>query len=483
MLTRRQFVLSTVAGGAALTGLPITARANVRGANDAIRVGFIGLRQRGATNVNWFRDVPGVRIAALCDPDRNILAREKNKCDERGESVATYTDLRALLDNKDIDVVVLAMPVHWHALAGIYACQAGKDVYVEKPVCHNLWEGRKLIEAARKYNRIVQGGTQQRSDADVVDAVRQYLMEEKQLGKLLWVRAQRYGVREGMGRVDGPQSPPDHVDYNLWAGPGPAGPIMRSSFHYDWHFQWDYGAGETANWGVHILDDVRNIGKFDGLPHRCFAAGGRLLWDDDGQTPNVHLACFDTRSAPVYFDLSNLPQAADDSSARQYRGVRSGSVFQCEGGYYVGGRAGGWAYDNSGNRIKQFRGDGGRAHAANFIEAVRSRNAASLNGGIEEIYYSSAWCHLANISYRLGRTYDGDEALQRAGSTTAWSQLLHQVHEHLAAHDLQPGDLQLGAMLELDRERETFRGPTATSEALALLRREYRKPFVVPEEV
>lgn len=479
-LNRRRFMQTSLAAGAALT-LPLGRPSKVRGANDAIRAGFVGLRGRGASSIRWFRGISGVQIAAVCDCDSNILQREVERCEEAGDNVTGYVDVRQMLDNKDIDVVVLSMPVHWHSLAGIWACQAGKDVYVEKPVSHNVWEGRQLVAAARRHNRIVQGGTQQRSDPALAQ-VRKFLLEDKELGEVKWVRSNRYGVRGSIGKVTQPTPVPEHIDYNLWAGPAPATPVMRRSFHYDWHWQWPYGAGEMGNWGVHILDDVRYLLDMPLMPKRCLAGGGRF-WDDDGDTPNVHFVYYDTGVVPVYFDLSNMNATPDQRGARNYRGIRDGSVIQCEGGYYAGGRGGGWAYDNDGERIRQFRGDSGGGHARNFINAVRTRNREDLNAEVEQTHGTSAWCHLGNVSYRLGQQYRKEQALEMVRSTGIWEEMLEGVHEHLMAHNVKAEDVKLGAMLELDQRNETLTGRTATPQARALLRREYRRPFVVPSLV
>ncbi len=492
VLNRRRFLKMSVASGALLgmSKFGITAReaAAVSGSNEAIRMGFVGLNGRGAELINWFRNVPGVRIAALCDPDGEVLAREKQKCAEHDEQPQTYVDLRSLLDDPDIDAVALAMPNQWHVLAGIWACQAGKDVYVEKPVSHNIWEGRRLVEAARKYNRIVQGGTQHRS-CPVLPALRKFLVDEERLGKLQYVRSSAYNLgsknfpRYLGARVDTPLEIPNHVDYNLWCGPAPDMPPMRRRLHYEWHWQWAYGTGEMGNWGTHVLDDVLYLLGITTLPNRCMAGGGRFVWDDNGETPNVAFVYYDTDVVPIMYDVSNLPSATGAEEARIYRGLRIGSVIQCENGFYVGGRRGGRAYDNQRNVIQEFSGDGGSAHAANFIDALRNRNGALLNAEVENAHISTAWCHLGNISCRLGADYSREEALERAEGFAPWGEMLDGVHEHLEANGVALDSVKLGPVLDIDPKTETFIGPSATPEALALLRRDYREPFVVPEKV
>jgi predicted dehydrogenase len=475
--TRRGFVQTALAASAALT-VPAM---RVRGANDAIRMGFIGVGGRGAHSVNWFNKVPGVRIATLCDADSKVVAGVA----KRYPDAKTEIDLRKVIEDKDIDAVCISTGNHWHALAAIWACQAGKDVYVEKPVSHNLWEGRKIVEAARKYKRIVQGGTQQRSDP-LQDEVRKFV-HGGELGKIQYIRGNRFGIRGTIGKRDTPLTPPPEVNYDLWLGPAADEKLFREKFHYDWHWDWNTGNGEMGNWGVHILDDIRNVGLSDkcALPKRVMAAGGRILWDDAGQTPNVHIVYFDTGTIPVFFELSNVPaSSAAKTQSPHYKGIRSGYVVQCEGGYYAGGRGGGQAFDNDGKVIKKFKGDGGESHARNFIEAIRSRKVESLKGEIEEIHYSSAWCHLANIGFLAGKAYD--PAAVRSNVTTAgWENVVEMFEKSIIDNglSLEGGKLISGPMLEIDPARETFIGSSATPANLALLTRTYRKGYEVPQQV
>jgi predicted dehydrogenase len=312
----------------------------------------------------------------------------------------TATDLRKVIEDKDIDAVIISTCNHWHVLASIWAIQAGKDVYVEKPISHNIWEGRKLVEAARKYNRIVQGGTQQRSDP-LQDEIKAFF-DSGTIGNIKYVRCNRYGQRESIGKLAQPLTPPESVNYDLWLGPAKDEPIYREKFHYDWHWNWNTGNGELGNWGPHILDDLRNVVFRDKvkLPKRVIAGGGRFGWDDAGETPNTHFAYFDTGDIPVIMDVHSQPRQkgikADDVYFR--RKTNAFLVIECEGGYYTGGRGGGSAYDAAGKKLKTFKGDGGGNHALNFIEGIRSRKADHLKAEIEDIHFSSAWCHLGNIS-------------------------------------------------------------------------------------
>jgi len=241
-----------------------------------------------------------------------------------------------------------------------------------------------------------------------------------------------------------------------------------------------------GNWGVHVLDDIRNM-LFDrcSLPPRILSGGGRVAWDDAGETPNVHFVYFDTGVVPVIFSLSNLPRKTGDGGAPNYRGIQSGFVIQFEHGYYAGGRGGGKSFDNDGKQIGTFKGDGGGEHARNFIDAVKKRDPAIQNGEIENVHYSSSWCHLANIAFRLGNQYSKDKAQDIAKDFAPWKELLNNFETHLEANkvDARKSDLKVSSFLELDPQKEVFIGPSATPEAQALLRREYRKGYEMPEQV
>jgi len=251
LVTRRDFIRSFATAGAVL----LTPYSRVLGANDDIRMAVIGLRGLGRYHVGRYRKMPGVRMAAICDVDQKILSTEAKKFTNSNERIQTYVDIRKLLDNKDIDAVTIVTPNHWHALGAIWACQAGKDVKVEKPVSHNIWEGRKIVEAARKYNRIVQAGTESRSDP-ALQEVFEYI-QQGGLGKMLVARGFCYKRRPSIGKVAGPQHVPEYIDYNLWTGPAPLKPLTRKSLHYDWHWVWDTGNGDIGNQGAQERDMCR----------------------------------------------------------------------------------------------------------------------------------------------------------------------------------------------------------------------------------
>ena len=477
-ITRRSFLTGTAATGAAVL-LPSS---RVLGANSDIRVGVVGFRNKGKQHVKVFDKLKGVRVVALCDADQAIIDREMKSFKKQKRKIDTYTDYRKMLENKGIDAIVTATPNHWHALVTVWACQAGKDVYVEKPSCHNIFEGRKMIEAADKYNRIVQVGTQNRSDVGLIPAFK-YLKEGK-LGKILLARGFCMKPRGSIGKVSGPQKVPGSVDYNMWCGPAPKKPLMRKRLHYDWHWVWDTGNGDIGNQGIHEMDMCRWAVGADGLAPRVLSIGGRVGYDDDGETPNTQISMLDYKPAPIIFEVRGLPTKAGSRSMDNYRGVRVGVVVECEGGYFAGGRGGGWVYDKKGKKIKQFKGDGGGKHQANFIETVRSRKTSILRANVTEGFFSSALCHMGNISHRVGaHSFPGRIREAVKGNKDA-QDAYERFEAHLAANevDLRKTPVTLGAALEMDPAAERFVGDNA-EKANRLISRDYRKPFVVPEKV
>jgi len=480
-IQRRSFLKAGLVAGAAVH-VPLSTCAQVKGANDDIRIGIVGVNGKGNGHLKTFHGKQGVRVVAVCDPDRSILDRRKADMAKKKEKLQTYTDIREMLDKADVDAVVVAAPDHWHALAGIWSMQAGKDVYVEKPLTYCIWEGRKLVEAAKKYNRIAQTGSQHRT-CPATNAIRPYI-QSGELGKVQWAYAQVFNRRDSIGKADGPLKIPDCVDYNLYAGPATDKPPVRKRLHYDWHWQWPMGTGDAGNWGAHIIDDVLNITGIKDVPKNTLAVGGRLGYDDDGETPNTLLVAYDVGEFPVMAQFRALPMKAGMRSVGHFRGIRSGSVIQCEKGYYAGGRGGGWVFDNDGKRVKQFKGNGGRGHVDNFIAAVRSRKPTDLNAPMSAGHLTAVYCHTGNMSYRLGKKVATDEARKRMQSSPLATERFDELIEHLKANNIDVGSktLALGGVIQLDAKTETCTGPNAAA-ANALAKREYRKPFVIPEEV
>lgn len=476
-MNRRKFIY----GAAVSTAAAFSAKSwsQVAGSNSDIRVATVGFNGRGKDHIDGFRKVKGVRLAGLCDADSAVIARELNRLTE-ASSIASYTDIRKLLENKEIDVVSIATPNHWHSLAAIWAIQAGKDVYVEKPVSHNVWEGRQVVKAARKYGKIVQTGTQCRSNVGTQEAV-QYLHDGK-LGRIKISRGLCYKRRPSIGKVTGPQEPPKTVDYDLWCGPAPMEPLMRKNLHYDWHWVWPTGNGDLGNQGIHQMDVGRWVLAQQTLSPVVLSVGGRLGYVDDGQTANTQIVYHEYSGAPLIFEVRGLPtNASEQKEMDKLKGASVGNIVECEGGYAVfPGYDSCIIYDKDDVEITRFKGGGD--HYANFINAVRSRKHGDLNADILQGHLSSALCHTGNISYRLGHKRSADEIKEEIKSHRGALESFERMLEHLARNEinLQETPLTLGALLRMDPIGERF---IENENANEMLTRNYRRPYVVPEIV
>jgi predicted dehydrogenase len=486
--SRRAFIKGTAAAGVA-TGFGWLPFARAVGANSAIRIGVVGVGSnvkiggKGKADIRKFRKYPGVRIAALCDVDRRILDAEVAECKKHHETVAAYTDVRALLDDKDVDAIIVTTPNHWHALATVWACQAGKDAYVQKPASHNIFEGRKMVEAARKYGRIVQCTNNSRSPTGFREALA--YVRAGNVGRIRCVHGLNYKPRQSIGRVSGPQPIPKEVNYDLWSGPAPVAPLMREHLHYDWHWDWRYGDGDLGNMGIHFMDGCRMAVGAGSLPRRVFSVGGRFGYDDDGETPNTQLIFFDYEEAPVVFEVRGLPRDKAAQSGNwaknmdKFRGIGMGIVVLCEGGYQVGNKV----FDPQGKLIRAFKPTTEEV-GANFLAAVRNRRAEDLVADIEDGHLSAALVHMGNISHRLGATVPDGEIRERIDGRKDLAEAYQRFVEHLGANGVSLGKTPatLGPMLTMDPGSERFTGEFS-EKANALTSPRYRKPFVVPENV
>jgi predicted dehydrogenase len=481
-ISRREFIGGAVVGLGALYGCSPKSLKRVVGANDTIRVAVVGVHSQGNYHVELLSKAQGARVVAVCDPDRAVRDMRIAEWAGKGVELEGIADIRRLLDRKDIDAISIAAPNHWHSLATVWACQAGKDVYVEKPVSHGVWEGRKCVEAARRYGRIVQAGTQKRSNTTIAEAFG--WLREGNLGRILWARGLCYKRRGSIGKVDGPQKPPESLDYDIWTGPAPMKPLMRKNLHYDWHWVWDTGNGDLGNQGIHEMDLARWALGAEGLPPRVLSFGGRFGYADDGETANTQVAFLDYPGAPLIFEVRGLPSEKGSAAMDVYRQTRIGYVIQCEKGYFAGGDGGGWIYDNSDKRVRQFSGWGDEGHFPNWLKAVRSRKAGDLNADIEKGHISSALCHMGNISYRLGKSVPPDEVSAAISGNAEMKDSYDRMMAHLEKNGVDPkaAGITLGAALEFDPATEKFTGALADP-ANALARREYRKPFTIPETV
>ena len=493
-LNRRRFLKSslTTAAAAALapnfagcaTSRRAVATGRIVGANDEIRVAVVGFGGRGADHIGGVLKLreqgEKVRLVALCDADRDILGKGVQSLRDKGTEVQGYTDFRKLLENPDIDAVTFATPNHWHALNVVWSVQAGKDVYVEKPISHNVWEGRKAVEAARKYGRIVQAGTQSRSSregiAQAVDWVR-----AGNLGRIRIARGLCYKRRASIGKVDGPQPIPAGVDYDQWCGPAPMEPLMRKRLHYDWHWVWPTGNGDLGNQGIHQMDIARwFLGEME-LSPRVLSVGGRLGYVDDGTTANTHVIFHDYKKAPLIFEVRGLPDKAGSNKMDQLMGGGVAVIIHCEHGHVlVPNYNSAIAFDTAGKEIRRFEGAGD--HYLNFFQAMRSRRVSDLHGDILEGHLSSALCHTGNISYRLGRKASPADIRDAIRSQPDAEDTFQRMLDHLKANevDVLKTPLTVGPLLKMDPRREVFVGH---AEANTMLTRSYRAPFVVPARV
>ena len=433
-VNRRTFCMTT-AGAVAAGGL--AARASAEGPNETIRAAVLGVNGRGVTHIGGFMGAKGVQVALLCDPDQVVLDKRAKEFEKKyGVKVETETDLRKVFDRKDIDVVGVATPNHWHSLAAIWACQAGKDVYVEKPGSHNLFEGRKMVEAAKKYNRIVQHGVQLRSSEAVQEAVKH--LRQGTIGKVYMARGLVYRRRPSIGHAKDPDVAPKTLDWNIWQGPAPERAYSKRIVHYNWHWHWDYGNGDVGNQGVHETDMCLWGLGLETLPSEIVAMGGKFLFDDDKETPELLSSSYKFPETNQMIEFEVRPW-----DTNQEAGAGVGNLFYGSEGYLV--VRGYNQYETflgpkgqPGPKNKDKDGDPVAKHFANFIEAVRRRKTSIQHGPVETAHTSSGLAHLGNIAYRLNRK------------------------------------------LNFDPKTERFLGD---SEADGMLTRHYRAPFVVPENV
>lgn len=481
MTNRRSFLKQSAVASTGVFYIAKTSWAQ-KSPGDTINMAVIGFGGRGGSHISGYKKLKdeGVRVAALCDVDSNVMSKHAQALDKDKIKVAQYTDMRKLFDDKSIDAVSIATPNHWHALASIWAIQAGKDVYVEKPVSHCVWEGRQIVKAARKYGKIVQTGTQSRSSREGIAAAVKYV-QEGNLGKILLSRGLCYKRRASIGKSEGEQPIPESIDYDLWCGPGPKGPLMRQKLKYDWHWTWDYGNGDLGNQGIHQMDIARwFLGEME-LSPSVWSVGGRLGYEDDGETANTQIIYHGYEKAPLIFEVRGLPENKDSKNMDKYKGAGVGVIVECEGGtVVVPNYSGAIIQDKDGREIKKF--EGSEDHFKNFINACRSRRVDDLNADILEGHLSSALCHTGNISHRIGRKENPDAILEQIKGDAFAADTFERMKEHLAKNevDLTKDMLTLGPVLKMDGKAERFIDHEAAND---MLKDKYREPYVVPENV
>ena len=393
----------------AAAGALIAGRAfPVLGANDRINIGVAGIGGRGRDHIDEFAKLPNCRIAAVCDIDQAGRERGAAQVEKLlGYKPRQYADMRKLFEDPEIDAVSFATPNHWHALGTIWACQAGKDVYVEKPAGHNIFEGRKMIEAARKYKRMVQIGSQSRSIPYIRRAME--ALQQGAIGKLHEARGLCFNPRKTIGHT--PDQPvPAGIDWDYFLGPAPMRPFSQNRFHYNWHWFWDTGCGDIGNQGIHEMDKAR-WGLNRGLPKHVSSTGGKFVVEDDQETPNTQTATFDYGDARITFDVRGLMTPGEGDVRRGDHFV--GNIFFGSEGFLTLDPQGFRVYKGYKRELVQeekSKGPDTGPHMANFLDACRSRKHEDLTADVEVGVTSVALVHLANISYRLGRqlTIDPD---------------------------------------------------------------------------
>ena len=480
-ISRRRFLHAAGISSALLLMPAWLASAGERrrvGPNDTIRLGFIGLRGRGNELLGSFRKEDGIAVAALCDVDSAVLDQRMADARKLGENPRAYADPRLMFDDASIDAVIIATPNHTHALLALLAMQAGKDVYLEKPVSHNVHEGRQLVDAARHYQKIVQAGTQNRSDTGLVAAFA--ALHAGEWGALKAVHGLCYKTRSSIGKRTAPLTAPATLNYDLWLGPAADLPIHREKFHYDWHWCWNTGNGDVGNQGSHELDLLAWALKEPGMPSAAVSIGGRYGWNDAGETPNVLASFFDYGNGiPVCFEVRNLTP----KTPAKFHGMDGPAVVLItEHGTLRAKRGGAVFVDSAGKEVKSFKGDAGATHQTNFIDALRAGSNQGLRAEVERNHFASAMSHLANASLRTGKSGTLAQAQALASKMPGLPEHLDAMAANLKGHgmDLAQPLLGIGAPITVDPQSERVVGEHAAAANL-LLTREYRKGYELPK--
>jgi predicted dehydrogenase len=396
-LTRRDFMKSSAIASATLA-IPFS---KVRGANDILRMGVAGIHGRGWSLAREFNDLDSVQVVALCDVDQSTLDKRVKEFADRNQKVSAYGDYRRMLEDKSIDIVAIATPDHWHVPIAAASVIAGKDVYVEKPVCHTIAEGRYLVKLARKHGRIVQHGTQSRSSEGIREGI-EYL-KSGELGEIRMAKAINHQLRAPIGHFPDSEVPPG-VNYDLWLGPAPKRPFNKNRFHYNWHWFWDYGTGDIGNDGIHQIDIAR-WGLGVGMPKAVSCSGTQLFYDDDHETPDTQIATFEYDDVYLMFEMRLW-------TPYPLEGHDNGDIFYGDNGTLSIGRKG-WQVTFKKGKAGPGGPRGQYKHAENFIKAIRSRKVSDLNANVEVGHHSATLCHMANIAMRVGRRLRFDPARER----------------------------------------------------------------------
>ena len=477
--SRREFLENSMfaAAAAALasrTGSSFAAEDAAPGSAEILRVAVIGVNSRGGSHVDGFGKRKDCEIAAIVDVDEVVGNKKADYIEKQyGKRPTVYTDMRKCFEDKSIHIASIATPNHWHALAAIWAIQAGKDVYVEKPVSHNVFEGRQLVLAARKHKKIVQTGTQSRSNPGMRELIK--FIHEGGIGDVKLARGLCYKPRGSIG-PRGNYDVPASVNYDLWSGPAQMTTLTRPKLHYDWHWQWETGNGDLGNQGIHQMDIARWGLDEMNLGETVLSYGGRFGYEDAGETANTQVCIHQFAGGKrLVFEVRGL-------KTEKYKGADVGVIFTGSIGYAVmPSYSGGSVFDQDGKKIKDFGGGGDDNHFDNFVKAVRSRKIEDLNADILEGHLSSALCHVGNISYRIGSPVSAKEITAKLQGDPEALETFDRFQQHLLDNKVDPATTQimLGPKLTLAGTEE-FIGERA-AEANKLLTREYRAPYIVPQ--
>ena len=474
--TRRRFIQNS----ALLAGAFAIAPARGASPNGDVRLAVVGLHSRGMQLVRDIVRTPGATIVAFCDVDTAVLDEQAAKAEtEHGIKADKVSSYRKLLERSDIDAVVLATPNHQHAIQTIWACEAGKDVYVEKPVCHTIWEGRQMMAAAKKYNRIVQPGFQNRSDLGLQEAFE--WIKAGNIGDITMVRGLCYKSRQSIGKLDTPMTPPATVNYDEWLGPAADEPLYRPQFHYDWHWSWNTGNGDFGNQGPHELDLMRWILDEPDHPLAVKSFGSRFGWHDGGETPNMQITSFDWGGVPALFEVRDLWVDPETNARAHYKGNRVGVIITCEGGEFRGGRGGGIIYYEGNKRGEKFTGNGGFDHMPAFVRSVRSRKESDLACSLETGFLSSSLAHWGNIPIRAGSARPAQEVNEIMSRDEHLLETYERFSKHLDAWNIDR-DVErwtVGPNMKIDAASERFTG-AGSDLANTYLHRQDRKGYEIP---
>jgi len=440
MILRREFLKQ---GAVAGTSFMIGTDRTWAGANNRVRVAVVGIHGMGQTHIKEYGELADVEVAALCDVDESlfeeVIAKHFTSTGRRRPK--TYTDIRKLLEDKEIDSISVVTPNHWHSLAAIWGIQAGKHVSVEKPCCHNFFEGRQLVEAARKHRVLVQDGAEQR-DNPCAQSMAKFL-HEGGLGEVYMAKGLCYKWRKTIGHFED-EPAPKGVHYDLWLGPAPDKPFNQNRFHYNWHWNWDYGNGDMGNQGVHEMDIAR-WGLGVTLPTKIWAIGAHVMFPDDQQTPNVLTAIYEfpnpqgggDKKKILQFEVRHWISNSEDalwmrkSDTGGYMATSSGNTvgnlfFGSEG--YMAKDVDQWRAFLGEKREPGPTGKGLGNHYEVFVNAIRDPKPETFNKSIEEGFYSCALVHLGNISYRLGRSLEFDPVAMRFPHDEEANRMLTRVY-------------------------------------------------------